>query len=449
MQHTHAHVALSALRQSLTQKDDLYFVAWVKVNSVLGKFWPERFSASEYLVLLFIVSRTLMFRKKAEVITKKHFAEGVTSSRSVTCSGCGVGETALKKALKRLCDEDFLHVHSFKEGNTETVPRIYELNFVKILDGYDTDEVHNMLKRGKSAVQNDAKEDEDDPFLGGLHVRGEGGRNRGYITEVLHTSNKALITNKSAEAETGGEAVLRVGKRRRTDATDCTDKPKPISGNARERLAQMQAMAAGNRAKRLHSVRGLPERRWDIKDLQALLDEARTQCGLSVPRVMATAKGAGVLFKRMKAAEINDSLEFFTWAFTHWSTVANANRRSKARQLKDTKTVNSEMSLIPNFAELAYRFPYILAFFNDRKFAEVQEEEKVERRVRADDRRHEEQQVAIERRRQLTREEDLRKRDAEQEQQTRFVERRRRPRPVVDDDEEDPVPQFREREWRG
>jgi hypothetical protein len=165
---------------------------------------------------------------------------------------------------------------------------------------------------------------------------------------------------------------------------------------------------------------------------------------------MATTKGAGVLFKRMKAAEIGDALEFFTWTFRHWSTVANANRRSKARQLKETKAVNNEMSLIPNFQELAYRFPYILVFFNDRKFAEVQEEEKIDRRARADDRRHEEQQVSIERRRQLVREEDLRKREAEQEQEKRFVERRRRPRPVAEDDEDDePIPQFREREWRG
>ena len=30
------------------------------------------------------------------------------------------------------------------------------------------------------------------------------------------------------------------------------------------------------------------------------------------------------------------------------------------------------MSLIPNFNDLAYRTPYILAFFNDRKFTQVQ-----------------------------------------------------------------------------
>jgi hypothetical protein len=121
MRHTHAHTVLSPTRQALTQKDDLHFVGWIEVNSVLGKFWTERLSSSEYLVLLFILNRTLMFRKKAEVITKKHFLNGIESGRGVTCGGCGVGEATLTKALNSLCEQDFIHIHCFIEGHVESV----------------------------------------------------------------------------------------------------------------------------------------------------------------------------------------------------------------------------------------------------------------------------------------------------------------------------------------
>jgi hypothetical protein len=129
--------------------------------------------------------------------------------------------------------------------------------------------------------------------------------------------------------------------------------------------------------------------------------------------------------------------------------VANANRRSKARQLKEEHKVSSEMSLIPNFQDLAYRLPYIMVFFNERKFTEVQaKDEKVAKasavKTMADDQRQ-----AIDRRRSAVREQDLRRREEDQQAEQRFTERRRRPRIEQAPDSDEPLPAFREREWRG
>jgi hypothetical protein len=170
---------------------------------------------------------------------------------------------------------------------------------------------------------------------------------------------------------------------------------------------------------------------------------------------MATSKGAGVLFKRMKEAEVKDTLEFFTWTFQNWGTVASANRRAKARQLKDTKAVQSEMSMIPNFNELAYRFPYILVFFNDRKFTQVREQEVKTQQKTAVQQRHAQQQEAIEKRREIVRAEDRRRHEEDRRDQEERVERRsgikRRTRTleIADVLDDEPIPEYKEREWSG
>jgi hypothetical protein len=441
--------ALSAIHKSLTKKDDMYFLAYVEVMSVLGKYWPERFTSTEFLVLSFLVNRTLLFRKKAEVIPRRHFVDGVESGAGVTCMGVGVSENSLMKAVASLAQQDYVHIHCFKLGQIESTPRLYELNYDALVAGYDLGEVQNMLKRGRKTTR---VVEENDGFYDDLpppKFKGGGGSNLGGITEVLHTSISSSKEEESAAPQPKKFAGLRVGKNHKVPrAIDCITTH--ATGSARERLEEMKETSTVKRTTRLATVRTLPDRRWEVKDLQALLDEARVRAGVSIPRVMATAKGTGVLHKRMKEAEVTEPLEFFTWALKNWATVANANRRAKANQLKDTKAVNSEMAMIPNFNDLSYRFPYILVFFNDRKFVEVQAVEQKEVQTREFDNRVEAQRVAIDRRRQTVREQDLHRREQDRKAEQEFVERRRRARPsaTVDDDDE-PLPEFKEREWRG
>lgn len=447
MKYTHGHHTLAAMAKTLTHKDDVHFLAYIEVMSVLGKFWSDRFSTTEFLVLLFIVNRTLIFRKRAEIISRKHFMEGIKSARGVTCAGVGVSESARIKALNSLCDQDYIHVHSFVDGHVESVPRIYELNYDALVSGYDIGEVQNMLKRSKKytreAPETDDFYNESTPST----FRGEGVLNRGGITELLHSSNKSSTNVEESAASQPSQPRLKIGKKSRANAINSTPPTAPITGNAEERIAQIQAQATKARSTRVTTAKTLPARRWEIKDLQALLDQARSDAGVSVPRVMATAKGAGVLFKRMKEAEIQDALEFFTWTFQNWGTVASANRRAKAKQLKDTKASHSEMSMIPSFSELAYRFPYILVFFNDRKYTKVQEQEREVIQKKEEQRVVQTQEQAIQVRRELARERDLANREREQKTAARRPVIRRTRVPVeVDLDEA--IPGYKESEWK-
>jgi len=447
MKYNHGHHTLSTLAKTLTTKDDAHFIAYIEVMSVLGKFWSARFTPSEFLVLSFLANRTLIFRKRAEAITRRHFEEGISSERGDTCTGCGVSEHARVRALNSLCSRNFINVHCFLEGKTETKPRIYELNYELLVEGHDLGEIRNMLKRSRTLDRD--KRPEDDFYAENTprQFAGVPPDNRGGLTELLHSSKRTSINIEESAAAQPSQSRLKVGKKTVAGAINCTPKPPP-TGNAAERIAQIQADTTKARTTRVATAKTLPARRWEIKDLQALLDQGRADAGVTVPRVMATTKGAGVLFKRMKEAEITDALEFFTWTFQNWGTVASANRRAKAKQLKDTKASNSEMSLIPNFAELAYRFPYILAFFNDRKYTKVQEEQKVVRQKQETRALAEKQQVAIATRRDIVRQQDIEQRDKDRAAQERRVARPvvRRSRQLVDDLDE-PLPAYKEREW--
>lgn len=446
MKYNHGHHTLSTLAKTLTTKDDAHFIAYIEVMSVLGKFWSARFTPSEFLVLSFLANRTLIFRKRAESITRKHFDDGVSSERGDTCTGCGVSEHARVRALNSLCSRNFINVHCFLEGKTETKPRIYELNYELLVEGHDLGEIRNMLKRSRTATR-DARI-EDDFYAENTPRQSSGAPldNRGGITELLHSSKNTSINIEESAASQPNHPALKVGKKSSGCAINVTTTKAPLTGNAQERVAQILESTTRVREARVATTRTLPARRWDMKELQALLDTARAEAGVSVPRVMATSKGAGVLFKRMKDAEVKDTLEFFTWAFKNWGTVANANRRSKATQMKNTKTVSTEMSMIPNFSELAYRFPYILVFFNERKYTQVQTQERaVEQKAQAG-KVVDAQQQAIDLRRELAREQDLANR--ERERAAPVVNRVRRTRPAValGDDE---IPEFKEREWVG
>lgn len=452
MIYTYGMNVLNEVARTLTKKDDMYFLSYVEVMSVLGKFWPERFSPTEFLVLNFIAHRTLIFRKRSERITRKHFLEGVESGRGVTCRGAGVSHMPLMKALTTLAEQDYIHIHCFKLGQVESTPRIYELNCEAIIAGYDLEETHLMLKRGrkfsKTTVENDGFNDDLPP----TYISGGGGMNLGGLTELLHSSISSTNVEESAATPPRKLRSLRVGKNHKPpSAINCTEEVTPtVAGNARDRLKQMKEASTQARTTRLASVRIIPNRRWEVKDLQALLDEARVRAGVTIPRVMVTSKALGVLYRRMKEAEVKEPLEFFVWALKNWTTVANANRRAKAKQLKDTKASNSEMSMTPNFNDLSYRFPYILVFFNERKFTEIQAVEQKQEQNKVFETQAEAQRVAIERRRQTVREQDLHRRETDQKAEQEFVERRRRVRTVViPDDDDEPLPEFKEREWEG
>jgi hypothetical protein len=452
MIYTHKQADRRHILKDLQRKDDSYFYQWVEVNVVLSKFGTERFTASERDVLNFIASRTLLFRKKGETIFARHFLEGVHSENYGTvCVGAGVSINTLSKVLKSLEQKGVIDIHRFLDGKHESVARLYVIKHEEIIRGYDLEEVREMLNKRRPMTVRVESDEQFDDFDNDEHVKkpgtpivGGGGPTRKGITDTLRVSRKA---SKDKEESATDAPRLRVGKKHvARGEIDCTAEERKSATTARAKLSEMVTTSTAKRATRLQAVKGMPAKRWEVTQLQAVLDQARADSGVTTARIIVTAKGMGLLYKRMKEAEVSDALEFFTWTMKNWSTVAGANRRSKATQLKDTKAVNSEMSQVPNFSDLAYRFPYILVFFNDRKFVEVQKQEQQEEKTRQAKRTIETQQQAIERRRKAVHEQDLRDLEEEREQDRKSAQRIRSRR-VEDMNDDDVVPVYRERTW--
>lgn len=417
------------LKGRLTKPDKEHFTTFTYVSAAIHRYWSDVFTASELQVLMFIVGRTLSFSKKAETIAFRHFLEGVEQDGRPVCASCGLKEKAVRAALKSLVTRGYVHIHAFFEGNVESLWRIYEVDLDKLLE-------LSSMALDKSSTQN-SKNRARRPLLSkGTPPYSQ----RGPISNIKESS-----TSTSVEVSAG---LLPTPKKARAGkiADECNQFENPA-----DLVKHLANKAQERRTARSTRASAMPTKRWSTLDLQALLDKARERAeaaGYSTPRVIVTARPLPTLHKRMLAAEINDPLAFFTWTLQHWGTIASANRRSKARQAKETRTASEAMSMAPNFNDLSYRFPYIVAFYNDREQTAVNERRQVQQKEQKVERVRQSSEEAIAARRKLARELDL-KREEERRKESETTTRRLRSRSKarVSADEERPV--FVEPVWSG
>ena len=426
----HEQKQYKELKGELTKPEEDHFSTFVHVSSAIHRYWSDVFSVSELQVLMFIVGRTLSFSKRAETIAFRHFLEGVEQGGRMVCAPCGLKEKAVRAALKTLVGRGYVRIHAFFQGNVESLWRIYEVNSAKLLE-------LSSMSLGKSSAQTGKKQATRPLLSKGTPPSSQ----RGPISNIKESSTSTNVEVSAARLPTPKRA------RAKTIADECNQFENPA-----DLVKHLAAQAQERRANRSNRASAMPTKRWSSLDLQALLDKARERAeaaGYSTPRVVVTARPLPTLHKRMLAAEIADPLAFFTWTLQHWGTIASANRRSKARQAKETRAASEAMSMAPNFNDLSYRFPYIVAFYNDREQAVVEDRRQVQQQEQKVEKSRKATEVAINARREAARELDL-KREEERRKESETAARRLRRRPkarVEDDSEERPV--FVEPVWSG
>jgi hypothetical protein len=92
--------------------------------------WLRRLSDAELFVLLYIVRRTLGFRKPADVISPEQFLTGVrTRAGAVLDDGCGVSKKHLYLALAGLKDKGLVAVQRRRSRRAGNIPSVYSLVF--------------------------------------------------------------------------------------------------------------------------------------------------------------------------------------------------------------------------------------------------------------------------------------------------------------------------------
>lgn len=439
---THSKAEFSTALAHLTARNDLYFAEFVQVSSVLARFWSDFLTVSELSIIQFLVGRTLAFRKRAELISRSHFMEGVVSSDGLRiCSGVGVAYSTLRIALEGLVQKEIVEVHAFTDGRKETIPRIYEVKTAKILEGRDTEEVLNMLRRAyKTGVR--GPESSENRCAEIQHTVC---RNSAHLKEIHSISNTSSYEDVPSPSATGRKREFLVDPKKKTrSANVCAEAP---ATTAKERAAQILGKARDKRAKRASNT-SVPTKRWDVPTLQALLDTARESANVQTARVVVTTKPIGVLHKRMKEAQVENVLDFFTWALRNWNTVANAHRRSTAKKAQTTKSAaQQEMKLVPNFNDLSYRFPYLLAFYNDRAYTEKQQAAEREQAIANDRAQRQAATAASNARRANVRRLDEEREAARRKQDAEFERRRHVRRSLPDDD--DDLPEYEAPVWGG
>lgn len=439
----HETRAYESVKRALVAKEDSFFDDYVVCSSVLDKFWSSFLTYSELLVLRFIVGRTLLYRKRAESIGVSQFISGVAGRESgMVCHGVSLSENTVRRAIRALHEKGYVTIHCFKEGNVECHARVYEVNTQRIVAERNVEEITKLLNRPRKvgAEPLPIEQGHPSPHLGGLTLLGKPNR---------YTSTNVEVS--AATAPTKESGFLRTPRKpRKPIATDCKPEATP-----QELLDAITTRYRDNRESRSAAAKKpSATKKWTTQTLQALLDKAREAAleqGYTVPRVVVVAKNLNVLWKRMVDSGIDDALDFFTWTLCNWSTVASANKRAAVNRVKQTSKAVTPMGMAPNFNDLAFRCPYILAFYNDRQYAEA-EEERVEEQKRTRLRRatSASQEAAAQRReliaeRDRAREEQIRK---EEEATVRAV-RRSRSRPAaVDFADDEEIPVFKEREYR-
>lgn len=390
---------------------------------------------SEFATLSFILGRTLMFRKRAEKISRTHFLEGVIDSEgNRICAGVGVTYNTLRTALDGLVSKGFIEVHAFVQGRTELIPRVYEVKTDQIIEGKSLAGVQKWIKPEQKVEQKQQFTDHENAENRGSKICYTPYQNLPHLKDILRISNnhkESSIEDYRQPAVPGDKG----GEEMHPSANGCT-KARQVAEAILSKSKARKAVRASNTS--------VPARKWNTLTLQALLDAARDRVGPTAPRIVVTAKGAGVLHQRMQAAGVGDVVDCFAWAIANWATISSAQRRSVARS--ESKR-SSEMHKAPNFQDLCYKFPYIHKFYQDRKFTDAQAQ--AEQTVQAE-------QVATARQRDAEgrqlRKAAARNADMERERQRnaddQAFQQRRRERyrnPVADDD----IPEYQAPVWGG
>jgi hypothetical protein len=414
----HPRSQYNRIKREMTEKDLECSREYVRICMTLDRFGPELMASSELQVMRFILGRTYSYGKRAEVIGFEEFIKGIVGVKGRVTSGTGLGKNTVRKAFEGLHAKDLMTVHAFRGDSGEVNRRIYSPNIGKIL-------VYSIFEN----------EDLPLPEFGSPPSQELVVISKEYIS-------KESSTNVDVSAAPTGQVKRRAVGMARQIEVDCKTKPA-----IEDMISGIRDQYATKRASRVESNKVLPKRPWPTKDIQALLDKARDNAeadGYKTPRVVAIQKCISTLHQRLVKHEVADPLDFLTWALKNWEMVASSNRRAKARQVKQTQAAKSEMSMAPNFRDLAYLAPYFITIYNDREQLAINEERgKVEQQVKVETVRKASSSY-LEAKKEQTRIEDL-AREAARAKDNAPIRRMRKPATPVEFSDTDEAPRFRSR----
>lgn len=319
----------------------------------LAEHWASQIAPIRIVILMYITSCTLLRGKSAARISIGEIESAVNASQN-----------SIRAHLKGLVDEGFLIAYRTTAGKNghEKESRMFEIdcNFVLKASDIAANSPPKLLKFDEKTTS------------GGLQNLGTPLQNLDPPSYIYSLSNLVAIEDKDRTSVLYSARSSRaVGDKEKPMPVHFPEPKKPRMATARSDsvasvVAAINAAHASRRAGLVRSASTKKASRLTAQEFQALVDSAQADAGLQ-HRMVVTTKEFGLLRKRFEASPPSDLSEFVSWVLRYWTTIAQQHRAA-VRKSEDRKAAGEKgIPAHPDFASLAFRYPYFLKCFANFK----------------------------------------------------------------------------------
>lgn len=336
------------------------------VLHAMNAYWVGLLDPSTFVVLTWLINRTIVRGKAADQISITEFTSTTTDrdSGGLVSAGLPMSGNTVRRHLKLLSDAGILHIYAVKSQHrdTETRPRVFEIDCKKLV------EAANPLPSDLALMQEiDAEVDvENGPPHPLQKLNPPSHRLKGAsqiyreISSGLDKSN--LYPPRSAAAGSAGENLT-------PEVEETNVKPLPTPKYPRRAVVRRDESAVESIARIKSAHRVNEGGRADAaaggalttQNLQALIDKTMRERLPELPRVVVTQKPFGVFRKRIESANV-DIAKFVDFALSQWSLLASQNRAAMLKN-PDKARRSTPLPSAPNFTTFAYKLPYFIAAY--------------------------------------------------------------------------------------
>lgn len=305
------------------------------VSAAIAARWVSVLSHYELIVLLAIMARTLSVGRAAVRVGLKEFTEPSEFAPDSSPLQCSVD--SVRRAVHSLSDKGILTVYAptADSSRNESDGRLYEIDFKVASCGLQQDQ--NTLEIFSKPPSGSAR-----PPL-------PASKTPYCIHHELGKPNKTKY--------------LVASLRSRTNVVEF-----PLASRQDNALDVINAVKDAHRVRRATLVAQAlsPQRELRMDMVQAVIDKIIERDFPGLPRVVVTKEAFGVMRKRIKAYKVDNFEALVEYSFSQWSSIASRQRLGLVRDSAKAAKF-SPLPLAPSFRDLAYRLPYFIALYANRK----------------------------------------------------------------------------------
>ena len=306
------------------------------VSSAIAMHWVSVLPAAELSVLLAILARTLAFGRAAVRMSLKEFTS--ESSEFPKCRPLRYSTVSIRRAIHALSTQGLVVIYAptADDSRNESDGRMYEIDFKTASLGAVLT-VERVEARVVPPITHERppSHPRETPYC---------------INTELGKPNKLFVASLRSRANVEDFPEMRGNE------------------NIADVLQRVKTTSATKRATLVQKASGSPAA-LSMQMVQAVIDKVMERDFPALPRVIATKAAYSVLKKRLLAYKIADLEGLVEFSFANWSALATQNRMALVRDPTKAQKFKP-LPLAPSFTDFAYRLPYFISAYSNRKAAQ-------------------------------------------------------------------------------